>query len=68
MSRIHGVTIDYETADRITAATLAEYRDNLQSDINNHLEKGTWLHPEDLAHNTKVIAAIDVVLKDFTVC
>jgi hypothetical protein len=67
MSGVHGLTIDWETADRITAANLTEYRDTLQGQLDNYKEGG-WLHPEDVVHNQKMVEAIDYVLKDFTVC
>lgn len=65
MSGIQGLTIDWETADKITAANLRDYRDSLQGQLDNYKEGG-YLHPEDVVHNQKVIEAIEIVLKDFT--
>lgn len=61
---IQGLTIDWETADRITAASLKDYRDSLKQQLDNYNEGG-WLHPEDVVHNQKMIEAIDFVVKDF---
>jgi hypothetical protein len=55
-----GLNIDFETADRITVLSLKNYRDSLQK----YLDDGST-HPDDLEHNTKMIEAINFVVKDF---
>lgn len=57
------ITIDYETADRVTVLNLKEYRQRLQ----NHLDgvDNQYLHPDDEVHNRAMIQAIDFVIKDF---
>lgn len=65
MDNTIGVRIDYETVDRITVAGLQDYRDSLQKQL-DLFKSGGWLHERDVAHNLRMIEAIDFVLKDFT--
>lgn len=68
-----GLELDMETANNITRLTLTDYRDYLQSEIDqwqanpkdDDNPKGYWLHPEDLARNYKTVKRIDKVLGDF---
>ena len=64
MGKIKGITIDFETADRITVASLKDYRESLEQQLKDH-QNGGWLHPEDVVHNQKMIHALDFVIKDF---
>lgn len=59
--------IDYAMADKITIRNLSEYRDSLKETLNNHLENGAWMHPDDVPHSKEMIKAINFVLKDFGV-
>ena len=59
-----GLEIDFETADRITLLTLSEQRKYLQEEI-SQFEQGTWMHPEDVANNIKLIAALNVIIPYF---
>lgn len=54
--------IDFETADRITLITLKEQRGYLKKELKK-FEKGEWLHPEDVVNNTRMIQALDQVIK-----
>ena len=47
-----GLTIDFETADRITRLNLEEVLDTLEKEVHNHFENGKWMHPEDLQEAT----------------
>ena len=58
-----GMTIDWDSADRITVLNLKEYRRRLQDHLNE--VDGQYLHPDDAVHNRAMIQAIDFVLKDF---
>ena len=68
-----GLTIDMETANNITRLTLTDYRDYLQSEIDqweanpkdDDNPEGYWLHPQDYARNFKVVRRINKVLEDF---
>lgn len=56
--------IDFETADRITVITLKEQRKYLKKEL-AQFKKGEYLHPEDVVNNTRVVQALDVVIKHF---
>ena len=60
-----GLQIDYETANRITAATLKDYLDNIQQELDEHAN-GKWLHPDDVTNSLRRIEIITELLKDFT--
>jgi hypothetical protein len=67
------LAIDMETANNITRLNLTEYRDMMQSDLDqwNSNPKdednpdGYWMHPEDVVHAMKQIKRINKVLHDF---
>jgi hypothetical protein len=54
--------IDVETADRIAVITLKEQRGYLKKELAK-FKKGEYLHPEDVVNNTRMIQALDVVIK-----
>lgn len=54
--------IDFETADRITVITLKEQRKYLKKEL-KRFEKGEHLHPEDVVSNTRMVQALDQVIK-----
>ena len=65
--------IDGETADRITALTLRDYRAYLKKEL-KHWKKnpktdsnpdGYWLHPEDVAGNIRAIEALDLIISHY---
>lgn len=58
----NGMYIDYETADRITVASLKDTRDFVQSEL-DEFGKGKYLHADDVVYNQKFLEAVDVVLK-----
>ena len=60
-----GLQIDYETANRITAATLKDYLYNIQQELDEHAN-GKWLHPDDVTNSLRRIEIITELLKDFT--
>jgi hypothetical protein len=67
------ITLDGETADRITAINLRDYRDYLKKELaawkkNPRTEDnpdGQWLHPEDVSGNILRIEALNLIIKDF---
>lgn len=71
--RIGPITLDGETADRITVLNLKEYRSYLKKELREWKKNprtdtnpdGYWLHPEDVAINVRVIEALDTVIKQF---
>jgi hypothetical protein len=56
--------IDFETADRIAVLTMKEQRKYLKKELAN-FKKGEYLHPEDVVNNTRVIQALDLVIKHY---
>ena len=56
--------IDFETADRITLISLKDQRSYLKKEL-RQFKKGEYLHPEDVANNIKLIAALDLIIKHY---
>lgn len=56
--------IDFETADRITVIVLKEQRQYLKKELKD-FKQGEYLHPEDVVNNTRVVQALDTVIKHF---
>jgi hypothetical protein len=54
--------IDSETADRITVISLKEQRGYLKKELKK-FKKGEYLHPEDVVNNTRLVQAMDLVIK-----
>jgi len=71
--RVGPITLDGDTADRITLLNLKEYRSYLKSELaawkkNPRTEdnpEGVWLHPEDVAGNTLTINALNLIIKHY---
>ena len=57
-----GVVIPFETADQITLASMQDQLKMLKKEVKDHLEKGAWLHPEDLGKNMKYIHALETLI------
>jgi hypothetical protein len=54
--------IDVETADRITVISLKEHRGYLKKELAK-FKKGEYLHPEDVVGNTRLVQAMDLIIK-----
>ena len=73
--RIGPITVDSETADRITLLNLKEYKSSLTKELtawrkNPQTEdnpNGVWLHPEDVTGNMAAINALNIIIKHFSV-
>ena len=71
--RIGPITLDGDTADRITVLTLKEHRSYLKKELTEWKKNprtdtnpnGYWLHPEDVELNIRVIEALNTVIKQF---
>jgi hypothetical protein len=71
--QIGPVTLDGDTADRITVLTLKEQRAYLIKELKDWRRNprteanptGYWLHPEDVGKNEILIHHLDAVLKYF---
>ena len=64
MSKTRQLTIDGETADRITVLNLKDYRAYLKKELRDY-KKGQWLHPEDVAGNIQRSEALNLIIKDY---
>lgn len=57
--------IDFDVADKITLQNLISYRRGLKAELKGY-KRGDWtMHPDDVANNVALIAALDVVIKAF---
>ena len=71
--RIGPITVDRETADRITLLNLKEYKSCLTQELTawrkNPLTEdnpdGYWMHPEDVTGNIRRIEALNLIIKDY---
>jgi hypothetical protein len=71
--RVGPITLDSEAADRITLLNLKEYRTYLKKELTDWKKNprsetnpdGYWLHPEDVEINTRLIEAMNTVIKYF---
>ena len=64
MKKIGPITLDGDTADKITVLTLKEQRSYLKKELSNY-KKGEYLHPEDVVRNGELIKHMDVLIKYF---
>lgn len=73
--RIGPITLDFETADRITVLTLKEQRSYLKSAMaawkknprTDDNPDGVWMHAEEVVSNTHTISALNLIIKYFGV-
>ena len=61
---MEGITIDWETADRITCDNLINHRDMLTKDLDLYGE-GKWLHPEDVVLCRERVDAMNILIRYF---
>lgn len=60
------ITLDYETADRITLQVMREHHKLLVDEVVAHLRSGTYMHPEDLAKTqNEIIPALETLIGYF---
>ena len=72
-NRVGPITLDGEAADRITVLNLKEQRSYLKKELTDWKKNprsetnpdGYWLHPEDVAGNTRLVEALNTVIKYF---
>jgi tRNA G37 N-methylase Trm5 len=56
-----GITIDFDTADRITLLVLKDQLKYLQKELEDYKD-GKFLHPEDVVRNAEIIAALELLI------
>ncbi len=54
--------IDIETAERITLVSLKDHQKYIKKELKD-FKKGGYMHPEDVVYNTRLLEALDVVVK-----
>jgi hypothetical protein len=59
------VTIDGETADRITALTIAQHRDWMIEHLDKAFDGGRRLHDEEIGRYTRLIRAANTLLEEY---
>jgi hypothetical protein len=71
--RVGPITLDSDAADCITVLNLKDYRSYLKKELSEWKKNprtetnpdGYWLHPEDVEINTRMIEAMNTVIKYF---
>ena len=71
--RVGPITLDGEAADCITVLNLKEQRAYLKKELSDWKKNprsetnpdGYWLHPDDVAGNTRLVEALNTVIKYF---
>ena len=56
-----GLSIDFDTADRITLLVLKDQLKYLRKELED-CKEGKWLHPEDVVNNDKIIEALELLI------
>jgi len=57
----NGITIDFDTADRITLLVLKDQLKYLRVELEDYKD-GKFLHPEDVVRNAEIIAALELLI------
>ena len=57
----NGITIDFDTADRITLLVLKDQLKYLRKELEDYKD-GKFLHPEDVVRNAEIIAALELLI------
>lgn len=60
-----GIKIPYEVADQVTLACLLEQHKMLKQNIEDHLERGAYMHPEDLGNAGRYVHALEILIPYF---
>jgi hypothetical protein len=71
--RVGPITLDSDAADSITVLNLKEYRSYLKKELTEWKKNprtdtnpdGYYLHPEDVEINTRLVEAMNTVIKYF---
>lgn len=58
------LSIDYDIADKIALNVLLDYRDRLQTELDDYYEMSEYLHPDDVGNNKLRIEALDLIIHD----
>ena len=56
-----GITLDFDTADRITLLVLKDQLKYLRKELED-FKNGKWVHPEDVVRNAEIIVALELLI------
>ena len=56
-----GITLDFDTADRITLLVLKDQLKYLRKELED-FKNGKWVHPEDVVKNAEIIVALELLI------
>ena len=57
------LSIPYDVADRITLVCLKDQYAYLKSELADNYEKGSWIHPEDVGNNHRLMKCLEEIIK-----
>jgi len=57
----NGITIDFDTADRITLLVLKDQLKYLRKELED-FKNGKFLHSEDVVRNAEIIVALELLI------
>ena len=56
-----GITLDFDTADKITLLVLKDQLKYLRKELED-FKNGKWVHPEDVVKNAEIIVALELLI------
>ena len=56
-----GITLDFDTADRITLLVLKDQLKYLRKELED-FKNGKWVHPEDVVKHAEIIVALELLI------
>ena len=56
-----GITLDFDTDDRITLLVLKDQLKYLRKELED-FKNGKWVHPEDVVRNAEIIVALELLI------
>lgn len=60
------LTISYDVADGIALNVMQDHLVSLKTDVTNHVENGSYMHPEDYNYfMTKLIPSLEILIDYF---
>ena len=58
----NGITLDFDTADKITLLVLQDQLKGLRMELAEMLDRKKRFHLEDIANNIKLISALELLI------
>ncbi len=60
-----GLMIPHEVAEGIALASMQDQLEYLQKELNDHIQHGQWLHPEDVANNHELVYCLKKLIRHY---